>query len=67
MFSVPRGCPKIKYVAFADDVVIFTNGSRASINKLMQFISVYEAEFGHSVNKENRCFVLCVMCLNISR
>lgn len=37
-FFVPRNCPKITHLTFADDVIIFTNGSRVSLSNLMKFM-----------------------------
>ena len=57
-FSMPRNCPPISHLAFADDVIIFTNGSKNSLCKLMAFLSQYENESGHKINKQKSCFLL---------
>ena len=36
-FRVPRGCPTVTHLAFADDVLIFSNGSTAALKKLCKF------------------------------
>ena len=37
-FHSPRGCPLISHLLFADDTVIFTNGSSKSLSTLMNFL-----------------------------
>lgn len=37
-FSTPSNCPAISHLAFADDVVTFTNGARNSLTALMDFL-----------------------------
>lgn len=34
-FHVPRGCPATSHLLFADDTIIFTNGSKRSLERLM--------------------------------
>lgn len=57
-YTVPRGCPRITHLAFADDTIIFSNGSRKSLHNLMDFLSEYEEESGHVINKSKSCFLL---------
>ena len=57
-FSAPRNCPIITHLAFADDIIIFTNRSRTSLTKLMDFLAQYERESGHLINKHKSCFVV---------
>ena len=40
-FRVPHGCPPITHLAFADDVIIFTNGSSISLQPIMQVLELY--------------------------
>ena len=37
-FKVPRHCSPITHLAFADDVIIFTNGGSASLKRVMQIL-----------------------------
>ena len=56
-YSVPGNCPKITHLAFVDDVIIFTNGSKVSSSNLMKFLGQYKTESCHLVNKQKSCFV----------
>ena len=40
-FRVPRGCPTVTHLAFADDVIIFSNGSTAALKAIMQVLGEY--------------------------
>ena len=57
-YQVPRGCPSISHLLFADDTILFTNGSKSSLASLMHFLSQYEAASGQLINKEKSCFLL---------
>ncbi|KAG6713488.1 hypothetical protein I3842_05G155800 [Carya illinoinensis] len=37
-----RGCVSTSHLYFADDILIFTNGSRSSLAKLFKFLATYE-------------------------
>ncbi|XP_071918896.1 uncharacterized protein [Coffea arabica] len=41
-FKVPYGCPSITHLAFADDVLIFANGSSFSLKAIMQVLKAYQ-------------------------
>lgn len=43
-FSRPSHCPVVSYLAFADDLVIFINGFKQSLQHLMGFLNQYESE-----------------------
>lgn len=40
----------VSHLAFADDIVIFTNGQKSSLNKIMKFISHYTESSGWAIN-----------------
>ena len=40
-FRVPHGCSSITHLAFADDVLIFANGSSSSLQRVMQVLELY--------------------------
>ena len=48
-YKVPKGIP-ITHLAYADDCVIFCNGSSTSIALLKDFIGLYESHSGQKVN-----------------
>nr|XP_027082456.1 uncharacterized protein LOC113704781 [Coffea arabica] len=41
-FTVPRGCPSVTHLAFADDVLIFANGSSSSLKEIMRVLDMYQ-------------------------
>ncbi|GAA0156695.1 hypothetical protein LIER_14125 [Lithospermum erythrorhizon] len=45
-------------LAFANDVLVFTNGSKDSISKLMPFLDHYQLVSGQVVNKEKNSCIL---------
>ena len=51
-FKVPRGCPPVTHLAFADDVIIFVNGSSASLKNIMQVLELYQKISGQLVNTQ---------------
>lgn len=53
-FSTPSSCHAVSHLAFADDVVIFTNGTRNSLVALMNFLDAYEVESGHCIKLTQR-------------
>ena len=40
-FRVPHGCLSITNLAFADDVLVFANGSSSSLQRVMQVLELY--------------------------
>lgn len=57
-FSRPIHCPIISHLAFADDMVIFTNGYKQSLQHLGNFLSLYEQESCQSISKEMSCYIV---------
>lgn len=41
-FKVPSGCPIVTHLAYADDVLIFSSGTRKSLGMVMEVIAQYE-------------------------
>jgi len=50
-FSKPSHCPTVLHLRFADDMVIFTNGSKKSLQNLMNFLTQYETELGQLISR----------------
>ncbi|GAA0147841.1 reverse transcriptase [Lithospermum erythrorhizon] len=45
-------------LAFADDVLIFSNGSKAALSKIMHFLDHYQTVSGQLVNTEKSSFIM---------
>ncbi|XP_071918898.1 uncharacterized protein [Coffea arabica] len=45
-YKVPRYCPTISHLAFADDIIIFANGSTSSLKKIMRVLELYQKASG---------------------
>lgn len=56
-FSMHQRGPQIKYLAYADDIVIFSSSKSKSVNLIMKQIKNYEKASGQEVNK-NKSFFL---------
>lgn len=57
-YAVPRGCPFITHLGYADDIIIFSSGTRKSLDAVMKVIHSYERCSGLLVNVQKSCFVL---------
>ena len=60
-FSMPLHCPLISHLAFADDMIIFTNGAKQFLQHLMNFLSLYK--IGQSISKAKSCILLETLLL----
>jgi hypothetical protein len=54
--KVPRGCPQVTHLLFADDTLVFLNGEKRSILNFMDFIKLYERS--QLVNASKSCFCI---------
>ncbi|XP_027152118.1 uncharacterized protein LOC113752185 [Coffea eugenioides] len=45
-FKVPRGCPQVTHLAFADDVLIFANGSARALQDIVRVLKLYQQSSG---------------------
>ncbi|XP_027171858.1 uncharacterized protein LOC113771481 [Coffea eugenioides] len=57
-FSVPRGCPKITHLSYADDVLVFSGASSSSLRCVMQIIENYGAVSGQEINVQKCGFMV---------
>lgn len=57
-FYTPSHCPVISHLAFADDIVIFTNGSKTSFQQLMNFSTFMKKNQGNLLAKQKAFFVV---------
>lgn len=53
-FYMNKQRPKVNHLAFADDTIVFSNGSRSSLNLIFDTLAMYEKVFGQSINR-NKC------------
>ncbi|XP_042965908.1 uncharacterized protein LOC122299590 [Carya illinoinensis] len=51
-YSHPRGTPLISHLFYADDIVVFANGGRASLQAISDVFALYESWWGKVVSKE---------------
>ena len=57
-FKVPYRCPTITHLAFADDVLIFANGSSSSLKAIMQVLQAYQRCSGQLINVQKSCYLV---------
>ncbi|XP_071924882.1 uncharacterized protein [Coffea arabica] len=57
-FRVPTGCPVVTYLAFADDVLIFTNESASALKRTMQVLEAYQQSLGQLVNVQKSGYLV---------
>lgn len=51
-------CPTITHLAFADDIVLFLNGSANSLTSLKDSLQLYQDASGQKINLEKSFFVV---------
>lgn len=57
-YSIGRQDHPISYLFYADDVLIFTNGSARSLHNFISLIQTYELSSGQQVNMQKSSFFL---------
>ncbi|XP_027098892.2 uncharacterized protein [Coffea arabica] len=57
-FKVPYGCPSITHLAFADDVLIFANGSSSSLKDIMQVLEMYQRCSGQLISAQKNGYLV---------
>nr|XP_027088662.1 uncharacterized protein LOC113710011 [Coffea arabica] len=57
-FKVPSGCPVVTHLAYADDVIIFTNGLKASVQLVKRVVDGYYSLSGQQVNCQKSYFLV---------
>jgi len=57
-FHTYWNCPIVSHLLFADDSIIFTNGSKSSLKNWMQFIIKYESSSGLKISRDKSCFIM---------
>lgn len=56
-FYMERRGPQVTRLSFADDIIIFTSGGRASLKKFMDILHAYENTSGKLINKNKSHFM----------
>lgn len=57
-FATAREGPIVSHLLFADDTVIFTNGSQGSLRRMMAFLNLYEIYSGQKINLAKSSFYM---------
>nr|XP_027099065.1 uncharacterized protein LOC113718354 [Coffea arabica] len=57
-FKVPYACPSITHLAFADDILIFANGSSYSLKAIMHVLEEYQRCSGQLINVLKSCYLV---------
>ncbi|XP_071913983.1 uncharacterized protein [Coffea arabica] len=57
-FKVPRGCPNISHLAYADDVMTFSSGLKSSLKMVMRSMEAYCNVSGQQVNLQKNCILV---------
>ncbi|XP_058077435.1 uncharacterized protein LOC131225851 [Magnolia sinica] len=65
-FSLGRGCQRISHLLYADDTLLFLNGGRASMRKIVALLDEYQSASGQLINKGKSSF-LCSNKIPVSR
>ena len=55
---MPRHCPDVSHLVFADDVIVFVNGSTSSLRKIMRVLELYQCASGQLVNTSKSGFLI---------
>lgn len=61
-FALPRGSPIVSHLCFADDLIVFTKGNRATLRHLLDFFRLYETATGQAINFSKSSFVISNRC-----
>nr|XP_027067822.1 uncharacterized protein LOC113693489 [Coffea arabica] len=57
-FRVPTGCQAITHLAFADDILVFTNGSAMALQQVKRVIEKYQQSSGQLVNPQKSGYLV---------
>ena len=56
-FKVPKGCPIVTHLAYADDIIIFSSSMKRSLQLVMQVLEDYKSISGQKVNQQKSGFL----------
>nr|XP_027067665.1 uncharacterized protein LOC113693307 [Coffea arabica] len=64
-FFVPRGCPLVTHLGYADDVLVFSSATVRSLKLVKWVLTTYEAVSGQRINAGKSCFLVHLkVCLS---
>ncbi|KAF5470091.1 hypothetical protein F2P56_010634 [Juglans regia] len=66
-FSLPKGAPTISHLLYADDIVIFANGSKTSLKAISESLALYETWSGQKARKEKSAIIFSNLISPIRR
>ncbi|XP_058092545.1 uncharacterized protein LOC131238995 [Magnolia sinica] len=49
-FKLRRGCPRVSYLLYPDDTLLFLNGSQNSLKNILEFLKSYKCALGQKIN-----------------
>jgi len=55
---MPRNCPPVSHLLYADDTLIFINGQRSSLESCRDFLEEYCLSSGQKINEEKSVFIM---------
>ncbi|XP_058111784.1 uncharacterized protein LOC131255108 [Magnolia sinica] len=56
-FRIRRGCPTPSHLLYADNTLLFLNGSRMPLLAVNDFLSSFQAASGQRINRSKSCFI----------
>ncbi|XP_058092498.1 uncharacterized protein LOC131238937 [Magnolia sinica] len=65
-YALCRECPPITHLLYADDTLIFTNGSKSLLLVIKKFLDSFQASSGQSINLR-KCSFYCASKLSSAR
>ncbi|XP_071939035.1 uncharacterized protein [Coffea arabica] len=57
-FTVSQGCSGVTHLAFADDVLILTNGSTTALRRVMRVLDAYQRSSGQMLNVQKSGYLV---------
>ncbi|XP_058084082.1 uncharacterized protein LOC131231793 [Magnolia sinica] len=65
-FLMRRNSPIISYLLYADDILLFSNGKKENLLKVLQFLALFQQATGQKIINNKSCFI-CPRALSLAR
>ncbi|KAI3450936.1 hypothetical protein Pfo_007601, partial [Paulownia fortunei] len=65
MYYYSKGGLKISHLAYADDIIIFTNCHEKGLKRIMQFLQHYSSVSGQLINNSKSSFIVYKRCSSL--